>query len=101
MRLRTLSPTNVSLEGSADGFLTAGWTALTSLSFSRSCAAKDNMSSALELPALEMLRNRLFRHRGGVLQLDQLTRAARGSPTWTLAWWGQARPAGRAAMSQT
>ena len=71
-RLQALSLTSVSLEGSADGFLTAGWTALTSLSFSLSCAAEDTMCSALELPALERMSNEGFRHRRRVLQLDQL-----------------------------
>ena len=72
-RLQKLSLTSVSLKGSADGLLTAGWTALTSLFFSPSCEAEDTMCSALELPALERMVNHGSRHRGGVLQLDQLT----------------------------
>ena len=61
-QLQALSLFSVSLEGSAHGLLTAGWTALTSLSFNAPCEAEDNMSSALQLPALVRMVNEGFRH---------------------------------------
>ena len=60
--------------GSADGFLTKGWTALTSLSLHDTRMEDATLTSALELPALEHMRICHVRgHRGGELQLDQLT----------------------------
>ena len=71
-RLRALDITACCLQGSADGFLTVGWTALTSLSLDSFTNAEDNMCSALQLPALELERICEFRHQGGLLQLSQL-----------------------------
>ena len=71
MRLRQLSLHASRLQGSADGFLAAGWTALTSLSLECSCIESDVLPP-LHLPALEEMDMTGFRHRGGVLQLDQL-----------------------------
>ena len=59
------------LQGPADGFLTQGWTALTSLSLAW-CRLKDDILPALNLPAVQDVDIEGFRHRGGVLQLDQL-----------------------------
>ena len=73
-RLQALDLSNCSLQGSTESFLTKGWTALTSLCLGEVTEAEDNMCSALQLPALETASiTQLFRHRGGLLQLDQLT----------------------------
>ena len=72
-RLRELSLTSSCLQGSADGFLTRGWTALTTLCLAWAHAETATMTAALELPALKELIITGFRHQGGVLHLDQLT----------------------------
>ena len=64
---------NCNLQGSADGFLTTGWTALTSLSLHSLTAADDKMCSALQLPALEIASIWGFTHGDEVLQLNQLS----------------------------
>ena len=70
-RLQCLELADSRLRGSADGFLTADWTALHSLSLG-GCLVEDDDLTALDLPALEFLGIAGFGHRGGVLQLDQL-----------------------------
>lgn len=72
-RLHQLDLTASRLHGSSDGFLTRGWTALTTLSLADARVETASMTAALELPALEELDTLDFRHQGGVLQLDQLT----------------------------
>ena len=72
-RLRQLSLFESRLQGSPDGFLTRGWTALTTLSLADARVETASVTAALELPALEELDINGFRHQGGVLQLDQLT----------------------------
>ena len=52
-RLRELHVSCSRLQGSADGFLTDGWTALTSLSLTQSRVDKTMLTAALKLPALE------------------------------------------------
>ena len=59
------------LRGSADEFLSVGWTALTSLCLEGS-QVMDNGLTALNLPALEVLGIRAFRLRGELLRPDQL-----------------------------
>ena len=71
-RLRELSLDDSRLQGSADGFLTRGWTALTALSLENAWVKTVPMTAALKLPALEQMNINGFRHQGGVLQLDQL-----------------------------
>ena len=61
------------LQGSADGFLTKGWTVLTSLSLVHSWVEAASLTAPLNLPALEAMNVIFFSHLGGVLQLDQLT----------------------------
>ena len=70
-RLQSLEVLDSFLEGSADGFLTAAWTALTALRLDDS-EVVDDVLTALNLPALEALRIMDFEHQGGVLQPDQL-----------------------------
>ena len=72
-RLHELRMSGSRLQGSAYGFLTMGWTALTTLSLNEACMESATMTAALELPALEDLDIAGFRHQGGVLQLDQAT----------------------------
>ena len=72
-RLHELNINASRLHGSAHGFLTRGWTALTALSLVNARVETATMTAALELPALEYLDIIGFRHPGGVLQLDQLT----------------------------
>ena len=72
-RLQALDLRGCRLQGSADGFLTTGWTALTSLSLHSFTDAEDNMCSALHLPALEVGNICNFDHGGGMLQLSQLS----------------------------
>ena len=72
-RLRELSLDHSRLQGSADGFLTRGWTALTALSLEHARVKTVAMTAALKLPALEQMNLNGFRHQGGVLQLDQLS----------------------------
>ena len=72
-RLRELDLFESCLQGSADGFLTRGWTALIALSLRTAQMEDATLTAALELPALEKLDITGFRHQGGVLQLDQLT----------------------------
>ena len=73
-RLHELSVSGSRLQGSADGFLTKGWTALTSLDLTHSRMDKTMLTAALNLPALEDVHICSFRgYRGGELQLDQLT----------------------------
>ena len=71
-RLRELAIDNSRLQGSADGFFTKGWTALTSLSLTHSRVEAASLAAMLNLPALENMNVIFFRHQGGVLQLDQL-----------------------------
>ena len=70
-RLQSLELLRCRLQGSAGGFLTAGWTALTSLSLIGS-DVEDDVLTPLSLPALEVLSIYGFRHRGRVLRPDQL-----------------------------
>ena len=71
-RLHELELRGSRLQGSADGFLTRGWTALTTLSLEDAEVEDATVTAALKLPALETLDIIGFRHQGGVLQLDQL-----------------------------
>ena len=71
-RLHGLNLVSSRLQGSADGFLTRGWTALTRLSLAHADMEAATMTAAPELPALEELNMKGFRHQGGALQLDQL-----------------------------
>ena len=73
MRLQALDLSACYLQGSADGFLIAGWTALTSLFLRSFTRADDNMCLALQLPALQVVSITDFRHRGGLLKLNQLS----------------------------
>ena len=62
------------LHGSADRFLTKGWAALTSLSLAHTHMDHATIIAALELPMLEdTYICWVTGHRGGALQLDQLT----------------------------
>ena len=70
-QLQSLELSHSRLEGSADGFLTAGWTALTSVSLFGSNVL-DDVLTALNLPALEVLSTYGFAHQGGVLRPEQL-----------------------------
>ena len=72
-QLRELDIFGSCLQGSAAGFLTEGWTALTSLRLTHTHMESATLTAALELPALEELDITGFEHQGGVLQLDQLT----------------------------
>lgn len=72
-RLQALALWHSRLQGSAEGFLTCGWTALTSLSLTGSRMEHDVLLPALQLPALENVSIDDFGHRGGMLQLEQLT----------------------------
>ena len=72
-RLHELDLFNCRLQDSADGFLTKGWTTLTTLSLIHTLVENATMAAELELPALEELDISGFRHQGGVLQPDQLT----------------------------
>ena len=72
-RLRELDLCSSCLQGSTDGFLTKGWTALTSLSLTHSWVEAASLTAPLNLPALEETNVILFRHQGGALQLEQLT----------------------------
>ena len=71
-RLRELNLDGSCLQGSANGFLTRGWTALTTLSLEHARMETATMTAALSLPALEEMDMNGFRHQGGELQLDQL-----------------------------
>ena len=74
MQLRELNVSGSRLQGSADGFLTEGWTALTSLSLTQSRVDKTMLTAALKLPALKDVHICCFTGHGcGELQLDQLT----------------------------
>ena len=73
-RLHALSLSGSRLEGSADGFLTEGWTALTSLSLNQTRMQNATLTAALKLPALQDVRIFWFTgHQGGELHLHQLT----------------------------
>ena len=73
-RLCELKVSRSRLQGSADSFLTKGWTTLTALSLTQSRMDKAMLTSALDLPALEDVHIWGFTgYRGGELQLDQLT----------------------------
>ena len=73
-RLHELHIDNSHLQGSADGFLTKGWTALTSLSLTKSRMDRTILTAALKLPALEDVRICGFMgHQFGQVKLDQLT----------------------------
>ena len=65
--------TNNRLQGSADGFLTNGWTALTSLSLSTMRLETATLTAALQLPVLEDVRIYWCTLLGGELQVHQLT----------------------------
>ena len=71
-RLQELDLLNSRLQGSADDFLTKGWTALTSLSLTGSQVEHATLAAALHLPALKDLSIDRFSHQGRALQLDQL-----------------------------
>ena len=71
-RLHSLNIKWSDLLGSADGFLSVGWTALTSLDINSS-RVTDGVLRALHLPALKLLRINTFPdHRDEWLQPDQL-----------------------------
>ena len=70
-RLQQLCIRESRLQGSADGFLNTGWTALTSLTLS-SCRMEDQALPAPNLPALEAADIHELHHRGGMLQLHEL-----------------------------
>ena len=73
-QLHVLTVSRSRLHGSAAGFLTKGWTALTSLCLNHTQLEHATVTAALELPALaDMMIGRFLMHRGGELQLDQLT----------------------------
>ena len=72
-QLRELHLQSSHLQGSADGFLTRGWTVLTRLFLRYAEVESDTMTAALKLPALQEMNTEGFRHQGGVLQLEQLT----------------------------
>ena len=62
------------LQGSASGFLTQGWTALTSLSLTHTRLENATLTDALKLPALEDASIYCFRgQQNEELRLDQLT----------------------------
>ena len=70
-RLQRLDITQSRLDGSADGFLSAGWTALTRLHLHGSQVVDDALT-ALSLPALKELSIICSHHKGLALQRDQL-----------------------------
>ena len=70
-RLQQLHLAHSRLQGSADGFLSTGWTALTSLTLLR-CRMKDQALPEPNMPALEAVDLYNFVHRGGMLQLHEL-----------------------------
>ena len=73
-RLQELELRSSRLQSSAAGFLTRGWTALTSLSLAQIRMENDTLTAALNLPALEDMRlGWVTGHRGRELQVDQLT----------------------------
>ena len=73
-RLRELNVSGSRLQGSAEGFLTKGWTALTSLALSHTRMDRTILTATLELPALGDAHICWFRgHQDGELELDQLT----------------------------
>ena len=73
-QLRELKLIGSCLRGSADDFLTKGWTALISLTLFSTQMENAMLTAALELPALEDVHICWFKgHRGGELQLHQLT----------------------------
>ena len=72
-RLRELEVSGSRLQGSADGFLTMGWTALTSLTLISTHMEDASLTTALELPALKDVCIVGFDGHLGGLQLDQLT----------------------------
>ena len=71
-RLQSLEILDSRLRGSAHGFLSAGWIALTHLNL---CASdmEDDVLTAVNLPAVELLDIIGFGHQGGMLQVDQLS----------------------------
>ena len=69
-RLQELHLRSSRLQGSAEGFLNQGWTALTSLCLMH-CRVGDQLLPALKLPALKELDIHGFAHRGGVLRPKQ------------------------------
>ena len=70
-RLQSLDIFASRLGGSADGFLSMVWTALTALCLDGS-RVTDGVLSAVNLPVLKDLRLAGFQHQGGVLQPVQL-----------------------------
>ena len=70
-RLQHLEFAGSHLRGSAAGFLSAHWTAVTSL-WLHNTRVIDDVLTTLHLPALEHLEVIGFDHRGGVLLPDQL-----------------------------
>ena len=70
-RLQTLEISHSRLRGSADGFLSAGWTALKDLSL-RDSWLEDDVLTAVNLPALEAVEIVNYEHQGGTLRVDQL-----------------------------
>ena len=82
-RLRELHVSDSCLQGSADGFLTKGWNALTSLTLTSTLLEDAKLTAALQLPVVEEMQIRSFSWRAGMqgwsqfefhqLQLHQLT----------------------------
>ena len=73
-RLQELELRYSRFQGSADGFLTRGWTALTSLTLTHIRMENATLTAALELPALETVcLGTVTGHRGRELLVDQLT----------------------------
>ena len=73
-RLQGLELLYSRLQGSADSFLTNGWTALTSLALTHIRMDNATLTAALELPALEhVCLGWVTGHRGRELLVDQLT----------------------------
>ena len=87
-RLHRLEVSDSRLGGSADGFLSTGWTALTSLSLHGS-RFKDHMLAVVDLPALEVLDMASSKHHGGALQPEQLCCPQLRSLVFQLASSGQ------------
>ena len=71
-RLDEIEFTDCQLKDSARGFLTEGWTALTSLTLTGSRVTDDVLPPALNLPALQDISMDDFEYQGSRLQLSQL-----------------------------
>ena len=84
MRMQQLDLSHSRLQGSADGFLSNGWTGLTSLTL-RCTRMEDQTLLAPRLPSLEDVHLNKFEHQGGVLQLGELV--AHSSQLSRLEFW--------------